>query len=59
MKENTPNILLVEDDEVDIMNVQRAFKKNHINNNLHITGNSLEALALPRGGCRCRHQPLF
>lgn len=49
MKDNTINILLVEDDEVDVMNVQRAFKKNHINNKLHIAGNGIEALALLRG----------
>ncbi len=49
MKDSTINILLVEDDEVDVMNVQRAFKKNHINNKLHVAGNGLEALALLRG----------
>ncbi len=49
MKDNTINILLVEDDEVDVMNVQRAFKKNHIKNKLHIAGNGLEALTLLRG----------
>lgn len=38
------NILLVEDDEVDIMNVQRAFRKNNISNPLYITRNGLEAL---------------
>lgn len=43
------NILLVEDDEVDIMNVQRAFKKNNINNPLHIARNGLEALDMLRG----------
>jgi len=43
------NILLVEDDEVDIMNVKRAFKKNKINNPLHIARNGLEALAMLRG----------
>lgn len=43
------NILLVEDDEVDIMNVQRAFKKNRITNALYITRNGLEALELLRG----------
>jgi CheY-like chemotaxis protein len=41
---NLVNILLVEDDEVDIMNVQRAFKKNNISNPLHIARNGLEAL---------------
>jgi len=43
------NILLVEDDEVDITNVQRAFKKNSIKNPLHVTRNGLEALEVLRG----------
>ena len=43
------NILLVEDDEVDVMNVQRAFKKNKINDPLYIANNGLEALVLLRG----------
>ena len=43
------NILLVEDDEVDIMNVKRAFKKNEITNNLFVANNGLEALDLLRG----------
>jgi CheY-like chemotaxis protein len=43
------NILLVEDDEVDVMNVRRAFEKNHIANPLWTAGNGLEALALLRG----------
>ena len=43
------NILLVEDDEVDIMNVQRAFKKNNIKNPLYVTRNGLEALEALRG----------
>lgn len=42
------NILLVEDDEVDIMNVQRAFKKNNIGNPLYMARNGLEALQLLR-----------
>jgi CheY-like chemotaxis protein len=46
---NLINILLVEDDEVDIMNVQRAFRKNNIKNPLHITRNGLEALQALRG----------
>ena len=41
-------ILLVEDDEVDIMNVQRAFIKNNISNPLIITHNGIEALELLR-----------
>lgn len=43
------SILLVEDDEVDVMNVKRAFKKNNILNPLHVAGNGLEALSLLRG----------
>jgi len=42
------NILLVEDDEVDVMNVQRAFRKNKITNPLYIAENGLEALAMLR-----------
>ena len=44
------NILLVEDDEVDVMNVQRAFRKNNITNPLFVAGVGLEALAQLRGG---------
>jgi CheY-like chemotaxis protein len=44
------NILLVEDDEVDVMNVQRAFKRNNIANPLFLAGNGLEALEQLRGG---------
>lgn len=43
------NILLVEDDSVDVMNVQRAFAKNNITNPLHIAFNGVEALSLLRG----------
>jgi len=43
------NILLVEDDEVDVMNVQRAFKKNNITNRLYLAPNGLEALVMLRG----------
>ena len=43
------NILLVEDDEVDVMNVQRAFKKNNITNPLFFASNGLEALSILRG----------
>jgi CheY-like chemotaxis protein len=38
------NILLVEDDEVDVMNVKRAFKKNNITHPLYVASNGLEAL---------------
>jgi len=42
-------ILLVEDDRVDIMTVQRALKKNSIRNPLHIARTGLEALGMLRG----------
>ncbi|HSJ23271.1 MAG TPA: response regulator [Longimicrobiales bacterium] len=50
MDDRLLNILLVEDDEVDVMNVKRAFQKNHITNPLFVAGNGLEALELLRGG---------
>lgn len=40
------NILLVEDDEVDVMNVKRAFRKNNISNPLMVAHNGLEALKI-------------
>ncbi len=49
MSEKTVNILLVEDDEVDVMNVKRAFQKNNLTNPMHLAGNGLEALSLLRG----------
>ena len=49
MAERALNILLVEDDEVDVMNVRRAFERNHLTNALYVAGNGLEALELLRG----------
>jgi len=49
MDEKLLHILLVDDDEVDVMNVQRAFKKNNISNPLYVANNGLEALELLRG----------
>ena len=49
MEEQKIHILLVEDDEVDVMNIQRAFKQNNIVNPLYMAGNGLEALAILRG----------
>jgi CheY-like chemotaxis protein len=43
------NILLVEDDEVDVMTVQRAFRHGQITNPLYIASNGIEALAMLRG----------
>jgi CheY-like chemotaxis protein len=44
------NILLVDDDEVDVMNVRRAFQKAHITNPLFVAHDGLEALELLRRG---------
>lgn len=49
MEDKLLNILLIEDDSVDVMNVQRAFKKNNITNPLHIAFNGVEALNMLRG----------
>lgn len=43
------NILLVEDDEVDVMNVRRAFQQNQIINPLYIARDGIEALEMLRG----------
>ena len=51
------NILLVEDDEVDIMNVKRAFEKNKITNPLYIASDGLEALEMLRS--QEGHPPLI
>ena len=50
MDDRLLNILLVEDDEVDVMNVKRAFQKNKITNPLFIANNGEEALEQLRGG---------
>jgi CheY-like chemotaxis protein len=42
------NILLVDDDEVDVMTVQRAFAKANIANRLFIANDGIEALRLLR-----------
>jgi CheY-like chemotaxis protein len=44
----TINILLVEDDDVDVLNVKRAFKKNNITHPLYVAGNGIEALSMLR-----------
>ena len=48
--EKSLNILLVEDDQVDVMNVRRAFEKNRITNPLYVAGDGLEALEMLRAG---------
>jgi len=42
------NILLVEDDQVDVMNVRRAFDRNRIANPLFVASDGVEALDMLR-----------
>ena len=44
------NILLVDDDELDVMNVQRAFRKNNIQNPLTIAHDGIDGLDRLRDG---------
>lgn len=44
------NILLVEDDEVDVMNVRRAFRKNNVANPIYVAADGIEALEKLRSG---------
>lgn len=48
MVEKMINIMLVEDDEIDVMNVKRAFLKNNVKNPLLVAGDGIEALQLLR-----------
>jgi len=49
VEERVVNILLVEDDEVDVMNITRAFQRSNITNPLYVAGNGVEALEMLRG----------
>ena len=46
----TLNILLVEDDDVDVLTVRRAFQKAHILNPLYVASDGVEALEKLRSG---------
>ena len=59
MSDRVLNILLVEDDEVDVMNVRRAFERNNVSNPLYIAGNGLEALEILRNGTVPRERRLI
>ncbi|MBW4545824.1 MAG: response regulator [Symplocastrum torsivum CPER-KK1] len=49
MDEKQTSLLLIDDDEVDVMTVKRAFKKNNITSPLYVAANGIEALAMLRG----------
>jgi CheY-like chemotaxis protein len=59
MSDRVLNILLVEDDEVDVMNVRRAFERNKVSNPLFVAGNGLEALDVLRNGTVPRERRLI
>jgi CheY-like chemotaxis protein len=48
MNDKQTSVLLIDDDEVDVMTVKRAFKKNNITNPLYVATNGIEALTLLR-----------
>ncbi len=50
MDDRALNILLVDDDEVDVMTVRRAFQKANISNPVFVASNGVEALELLRSG---------
>ncbi len=43
------NFLLIEDDQIDVENIKRAFKKNNLSNPLFIAENGEEGLKMLRG----------
>lgn len=49
MRKQQVNVLLVEDDEVDVMSVQRAFEQNRLDHSLYVAHNGLDALSMLRG----------
>ena len=57
-EERALNILLVDDDEVDVMTVKRAFQKANITNKLFVASNGLEALEMLRSGVIPQHRRL-
>ncbi len=46
---STVNILLVDDDEVDVQGLKRAFKKSKIGNPITVARDGVEALEILRG----------
>jgi CheY-like chemotaxis protein len=48
------NILLVEDDEVDVMNVRRSFKKQNIQHRLDVACDGVEALRYLRSNLQSK-----
>jgi CheY-like chemotaxis protein len=57
MIDPSASILLVEDDRVDIMTVQRALSRHRIDNPLYVARTATEALAMLRGEGTARIDP--
>ena len=49
MIDPSAEIMLIEDDRVDVMTVQRALRKHKIENPLHVARTAVDALAMLRG----------
>jgi CheY-like chemotaxis protein len=56
--DDTINILLVEDDDVDIENVKRAFEKGNIINPVYLARDGVEGLEMLRGSVLPRERRL-
>ena len=60
MIRQTPTVLLVEDDEVDVMVIRRAFQKSRIQAPLVVASDGMEALEILRGeGGKSRLAPPY
>jgi CheY-like chemotaxis protein len=57
-RDSSSNILLVEDDEVDVMTVLRAFRKHDFQPSIHVATNGSEALELLHAGTLGRPENL-
>ena len=59
MPKSTVNVLLVEDDDVDVESMQRAFAKFQLTNPITIACDGYDALNILRGdaSCECLPQP--
>lgn len=58
MMDRVTNILLVDDDDLDVMNVRRAFEKGHVRDPLFHAGDGLLALEALRGDTLPRERRL-
>jgi CheY-like chemotaxis protein len=58
MIDENAGILLIEDDRVDVMTVQRALKKHAIRNPLQVARTATDALAMLRGEAEPKIDPL-